>query len=82
MAKNLLHENMMIISNMFNIKIIKVEEAKIFVLRIFRSATILLIAKIRSLQLSAIVPNGQLAGRLNGFMSKLMRKRRSWFKAH
>ena len=43
MAKNLLHENMMIISNMFNIKIIKVEEAKIFVLRIFRSATILLI---------------------------------------
>jgi hypothetical protein len=26
--------------------------------------------------------NGQLAGRLNCFMSKLMRKRRSWFKAH
>ena len=46
------------------------------------AATILLIAKMRSLQLSAIVPNGQLAGRLNGFMSKLMRKRRSWFKAH
>jgi hypothetical protein len=35
---------------------------------------ILLIAKMRSLQLSAIVPNGQLAGRLNGFMSKLMKK--------
>jgi hypothetical protein len=46
------------------------------------TATILLIAKMRSLQLSAIVPNGQLARRLNGFMSKLMRKRRSWFKAH
>jgi hypothetical protein len=46
------------------------------------AAIILLIAKMRSLQLSAIVPNGQLAGRLNGFMSKLMRKRRSWFKAH
>jgi hypothetical protein len=29
-----------------------------------------------------IVPSGQLAGRLNGFISKLMRKRRSWFKAH
>jgi hypothetical protein len=41
------------------------------------AATILLIAKMRSLQLSAIVPNGQLARRLNGFMSKLMRKRRS-----
>jgi hypothetical protein len=46
------------------------------------AATILLIAKMRSLQLSVIVPNGQLVGRLNGFMSKLMRKRRSWFKAH
>jgi hypothetical protein len=46
------------------------------------AATILLIAKMRSLQLSTIVPNGQLPGRLNGFMSKLMRKRRSWFKAH
>jgi hypothetical protein len=46
------------------------------------AATILLIAKMRSLQLSTIVPNGQLAGRLNDFMSKLMRKRRSWFKAH
>jgi hypothetical protein len=46
------------------------------------NAIILLIAKMRRLQLSAIVPNGQLAGRLNGFMSKLMRKRRSWFKAH
>jgi hypothetical protein len=46
------------------------------------AAIILLIAKMRSLQLSAIVPNGQLARRLNGFMSKLMRKRRSWFKAH
>jgi hypothetical protein len=46
------------------------------------AVTILLIAKMQSLQLSAIVPNGQLAGRLNGFMSKLMRKRRSWFKAH
>jgi hypothetical protein len=46
------------------------------------AATILLIAKMRRLQLSAIVPNGQRAGRLNGFLSKLMRKRRSWFKAH
>jgi hypothetical protein len=46
------------------------------------ASTILLITKMRSLQLSTIVPNGQLAGRLNGFMSKLMRKRRSWFKAH
>jgi hypothetical protein len=46
------------------------------------AATILLIAKMRSFQLSAIVPSGQLAGRLNGFMSKLMRKRRNWFKAH
>jgi len=45
-------------------------------------ATTLLIAKIQSFQLSAIVPSGQLAGRLNGFMSKLMRKRISWFKAH
>jgi hypothetical protein len=45
-------------------------------------AIILLIAKMRRLQLSAIVLNGQLAGRLNGFMSELMRKRRSWFKAH
>jgi hypothetical protein len=33
-------------------------------------------------QLLAIVPNGQLARRLNGFVSKLMRKRRSWYKAH
>jgi hypothetical protein len=46
------------------------------------AATILLIANMQSFQLSAIVPSGQLAGRLNGFMSKLMRKRRSWFKAH
>jgi hypothetical protein len=46
------------------------------------AATILLIAKMRSFQLSAIVPNGQQAGKLNGFMSKLMIKRRSWFKAH
>jgi hypothetical protein len=46
------------------------------------AATILLIAKMQSFQLSAIVPSGQLAGRLNDFMSKLMRKRRSWFKAH
>jgi hypothetical protein len=45
-------------------------------------AIILLITKMWRLQLSAIVPNGQLAGRLNGFMSNLMRKRRSWFKAH
>jgi hypothetical protein len=44
--------------------------------------SILLIAKMQIFQLSAIVPSGQLAGRLNGFMSKLMRKRRSWFKAH
>jgi hypothetical protein len=41
------------------------------------AATILLIAKIQSFRLSAIVPSGQLAGRLNGFMSKLMKKRRS-----
>jgi hypothetical protein len=46
------------------------------------AATILLIAKMRSFQLSAIVPSGQLAGRLNGFTSKLMKKKRSWFKAH
>jgi hypothetical protein len=38
------------------------------------TATILLIAKMRSYQLSAIVPRGQLAGRLNGFTSKLIKK--------
>jgi hypothetical protein len=46
------------------------------------SATILLIAKMQSLWLLATVPNGQLAGRLSGFMLRLMRKRRSWFRAH
>jgi hypothetical protein len=46
------------------------------------AATILLIAKIQSFQLSAIVPSGQLAGRLNGFTSKLMKRRRSWSKVH
>jgi hypothetical protein len=40
-------------------------------------ATILLIAKMQSLRLLATVPNGQLAGRLSGFMLRLMRKRRS-----
>jgi hypothetical protein len=28
------------------------------------------------------VPSGQLARRLNGFMSKLVRRKGSWFKAH
>jgi hypothetical protein len=46
------------------------------------AATILLIAKMRGLQLLSIVPNGPLAGRPNGFMLRLTRRRRSWFKAH
>jgi hypothetical protein len=46
------------------------------------AATTLLIAKIQSFQLSAIVPSGQQAGRPNGFTSKLMKKRRSWSKVH
>jgi hypothetical protein len=46
------------------------------------AATILLIAKMRGLQLLAIVPNGPLAGRPSGFMLRLTRRRRSWFKAH
>jgi hypothetical protein len=45
------------------------------------AAITLLIAKMRNIQLLAIVPSGQLAGRLNGFMLKWMRRRRSWFKA-
>jgi hypothetical protein len=44
------------------------------------AATILPIARIRNFQLSAIVASGQLAGSLNGFTSKLMKKRRSWSK--
>jgi hypothetical protein len=46
------------------------------------AATILLIAKMRSLQLLAIIPNGTLAGRPSGFMLRLTRRRRSWFRAH
>jgi hypothetical protein len=38
------------------------------------AVTTLPIAKIQSFQLSAIVPSGQLAGRANGFTSKLMEK--------
>jgi hypothetical protein len=45
------------------------------------AAITLLITKMRNIQLLAIVPNGQLAGKLNGFMLKWMRRRRSWFKA-
>jgi hypothetical protein len=45
------------------------------------AATILLIAKMRSLQLLAIVPNGPPARRPSGFMLRLTR-RRSWFRAH
>jgi hypothetical protein len=45
------------------------------------AAIILLIAKMQNIQLLAIVPNDQLAGRLNGFMLKWMRRRRSWFEA-
>jgi hypothetical protein len=44
------------------------------------AATTLPIEKIQSFQLSAIVPNGQLAGKPNGFTLKLMKKRRSWSK--
>jgi hypothetical protein len=46
------------------------------------AATILLIAKMRSLQLLAIVPNGPPTGRPSGFMLRLTRRRRSWFRAH
>jgi hypothetical protein len=38
------------------------------------AATILLIAKMQSLWLLATVPNGQPAGRLSGFMLRLMKK--------
>jgi hypothetical protein len=44
-------------------------------------ATILHIGKMPSTQLSAIVRNGQLAGRMNGFMSKWMTRKKSWFRA-
>jgi hypothetical protein len=44
---------------------------------IISAAIILHIGKMPSIQLSAIVPNGQLAGRVNGFMSNRMRRRRS-----
>ena len=41
---------------------------------IILAATILHIGKMPSIQLSAIVQNGQLTGRVNGFMSKWMKK--------
>jgi hypothetical protein len=46
------------------------------------AATILVIAKMQNLRLLATVPNVQPAGRLSGFMLRLMRKRRSWFRVH
>jgi hypothetical protein len=48
---------------------------------IILAATILHIGKMPSTQLLAIVRNGQLARRVNGFMSKWMKTRRSWFRA-
>jgi hypothetical protein len=38
-------------------------------------ATILRIARIRRLQFSAIAPSGQLAGKVNGSISRLMRRK-------
>jgi hypothetical protein len=48
---------------------------------IILAATILHIRKMPSTELLAIVRNGQLAGRVNGFMSKWMKRRKSWFRA-
>jgi hypothetical protein len=44
------------------------------------AATILPITRIRNFQLSATEASDQLAGSLNGFTLKLMKKRRSWSK--